>query len=137
LLDEEVDIAIIREGIRSARRLYSAPVFKDSVLGTVLPGKNVTSDEDLDAYIRSMAGTFTHGVGSAAMSPHGAGWGVVDPDFRVKGTSGLRIVDASVLVSPELLFCLFICSFFVAICSLWTHPGTGLWDGGMGKSSRR
>ncbi|KXN93017.1 Oxygen-dependent choline dehydrogenase [Leucoagaricus sp. SymC.cos] len=31
------------------------------------------------------------------MSPEGASWGVVDPDFRVKGTTGLRVVDGSVL----------------------------------------
>ena len=29
------------------------------------------------------------------MSPCGAQWGVLDPDFRVKGTNGLRVVDAS------------------------------------------
>ncbi|EKM76333.1 hypothetical protein AGABI1DRAFT_45074 [Agaricus bisporus var. burnettii JB137-S8] len=99
LLGEKVDIAIMREAIRSARRLYSAPVFSGSVLGTVLPREDVTPDEDLDRYIRSMAATFAHCVGTAAMSPRGASWGVVDPDFRVKGTSGLRIVDASVLPS--------------------------------------
>ncbi|KAF9045836.1 hypothetical protein BDZ89DRAFT_138996 [Hymenopellis radicata] len=31
------------------------------------------------------------------MSPKGASWGVVDPDLRVKGVEGLRIVDGSVL----------------------------------------
>lgn len=33
------------------------------------------------------------------MSPFNATWGVVDPDLRVKGVRGLRIVDASVMVS--------------------------------------
>jgi len=33
------------------------------------------------------------------MSPRGANWGVVDPDHRVKGTNGLRVIDVSVLVS--------------------------------------
>jgi choline dehydrogenase-like flavoprotein len=40
-----------------------------------------------------------HPTGTAAMSPKGADWGVVDPDLKVKGVEGLRIVDGSVLVS--------------------------------------
>lgn len=94
-----LDIIILREAIRSARRLYSSPAFKSSVFDTVLPAANVTSDDDLDAYIRSVTAMFLHGVGSAAMSGPNASWGVVNPDFQVKGTSGLRIVDASVFVS--------------------------------------
>lgn len=79
--------------------MYSAPVFSDSVSQTLLPASNATTDDELDAYIRNMATPFLHGVGSAAMSPFDASWGVVNPDFRVKGTSGLRVVDASVFVS--------------------------------------
>ncbi|KXN87043.1 Choline dehydrogenase, mitochondrial [Leucoagaricus sp. SymC.cos] len=99
LLSEEVDLAILREGIRSARRLFSAPVFHDSVFGSVYPPGNFTSDEDLNTFIRGVAGPYLHGGCSASMSPRGAPWGVVDPDFRVKATTGLRIVDASVLPS--------------------------------------
>lgn len=99
-LSRKEDVAVLREAIRSARRLYSAPAFKDSVFETILPAANVTSDDELDAYIRSVAEPFLHGVGSAGMSPRGASWGVVDPDFTVKGVRGLRVVDASVIVSP-------------------------------------
>ncbi|KAF9002519.1 pyranose dehydrogenase [Cyathus striatus] len=41
-----------------------------------------------------------HPVGTAAMSAKGATHGVVDPDLRVKGIRGLRIVDASVMPFP-------------------------------------
>ena len=38
-----------------------------------------------------------HAVGTAAISERGAPWGVLDPDLRVKGTKGLRVVDAGAL----------------------------------------
>ena len=38
-----------------------------------------------------------HAVGTAAISQRDASWGVLDPDLRVKGTKGLRVVDASVI----------------------------------------
>ena len=53
---------------------------------------------EIAAYIRENAATIFHPVGTASMTPRGASWGVVDPDLVAKGISGLRIVDASVLV---------------------------------------
>jgi choline dehydrogenase-like flavoprotein len=40
-----------------------------------------------------------HPVGTAPMSPRNAKYAVVDPDLKVKGVQGLRIADASVMVS--------------------------------------
>jgi choline dehydrogenase-like flavoprotein len=102
LLTEDVDLAILREGIRSARRLYSAPVFADSVFESIFPSSNLTTDEELNAFLRASTVPYLHGGCSAGMSPRNASWGVVDPDFRVKGTTGLRVVDASVFVSEIL-----------------------------------
>ncbi|EKM75427.1 hypothetical protein AGABI1DRAFT_123192 [Agaricus bisporus var. burnettii JB137-S8] len=99
LLAEEVDVSILREGVRSAQRLFSSTAFKAHINGMIAPAVNFTSDEDLNAYIRSSAGSYLHGVASLSMSPKNAHWGVVDPDFYVKGTSGLRVVDASVIPS--------------------------------------
>ena len=63
------------------------------------------TDDELDDYIRQGAVSFFHPVATAAMSPVGAGWGVVDPDLRVKGVLGLRVVDAAVAVRvPEHVF---------------------------------
>jgi choline dehydrogenase len=99
MLGEEKDIAVLREGVRSARRLVASQAFKGFVNDAVYPPANVTSDEDLDAFLLTSADSYLHGVGTLSMSPQNASWGVVDPDFRVKGTSGLRVVDASVIVS--------------------------------------
>lgn len=57
------------------------------------------TDEKMEAYLRSTSLTFSHILGGAEMSPKGANWGVVDPDLKVKGAEGLRVVDASIFVS--------------------------------------
>ncbi|KAF8921374.1 glucose-methanol-choline oxidoreductase [Mucidula mucida] len=49
------------------------------------------------AFVRANAGTSAHPVGTVSMSPVGSGYEVVDPDLIVKGASGLRVVDASIL----------------------------------------
>lgn len=100
LLTSPIDLAVLREGVRSTQRLFSAPVFSSSVFDILYPQQNITTnDEELDAFIRSDAGPYLHGGCSAMMSPKGANWGVVDPDFGVKGVRGLRVVDASVFPS--------------------------------------
>ncbi|KAJ7048120.1 hypothetical protein C8F01DRAFT_1240356, partial [Mycena amicta] len=58
---------------------------------------SASTDDEVDAFVRAGAGTIFHPVGTAGMSPVGADYGVVDPDLRVKGLNGLRIVDLSVL----------------------------------------
>lgn len=74
----------------------AGPAWKDYIIS---PLQNQTTDDELDQLIRGNAGSIWHGSGSAGMSAKDARYGVVDPDLRVKGVQGLRIVDASVLVS--------------------------------------
>ena len=51
--------------------------------------------------VRDLAGVFGHPVGTAAMSTsrREIGVGVVDRELSVKDVEGLRVVDASVIVS--------------------------------------
>jgi choline dehydrogenase-like flavoprotein len=79
--------------------MFSAPGLLGEVFGTASPAANLTSDQHLEAFLRANSQPLGHALGTAAMSPRGASWGVVDPDFRVKGTKGLRVVDGSVIVS--------------------------------------
>ena len=50
------------------------------------------------AAARAAARTIYHPTSTARMAPNNAAWGVVDTQLRVKGVSGLRVVDASVFV---------------------------------------
>jgi choline dehydrogenase-like flavoprotein len=99
LLGSDFDMFVMREGIRSARRFMGAPVWGDYIISRV---SNATTDEELNVYIRSNTNAIFHAVGTSSMSPRGASYGVVDPDLRVKGVIGLRVVDASVLVRSSL-----------------------------------
>ena len=59
-----------------------------------LPGKDVTSDDELAQFVRSHAWGH-HACGTCAIGPRDAR-GVLGSDFTVHGTRGLRVVDASV-----------------------------------------
>lgn len=93
----------MRESVKSARRFLAATVWKDYVIGPAGAFANATTDELLDQYARDGAFSTAHAVGTASMSAKDSKYGVVNPDLRVKGVSGLRIVDASVMVGPILL----------------------------------
>ncbi|KAF8512598.1 aryl-alcohol oxidase [Hysterangium stoloniferum] len=97
LLTTNFDIAAARQCVRTAQRFITAPVWKNYVLGPINTFPNTTTDAELDQYIRAHATQTGHAVGTSSMSPKGANYGVVDPDLVVKGASGLRIIDASVM----------------------------------------
>ncbi|CAK5271523.1 unnamed protein product [Mycena citricolor] len=95
LLGEQVDRIVMREAIRAALRFAAAPAWKGYIISPL--GVNASStDAEIDAFVQSSAGTVYHPAGSASMSPVGADWGVVDPDLKVKGLRGLRVIDLSV-----------------------------------------
>ncbi|KAL4975123.1 hypothetical protein BDW66DRAFT_167410 [Aspergillus desertorum] len=95
-LRNPVDVRILTEAIKYARSLVQTPSLAAFNPVELVPGGNVTSDEDLEAYIRGAAESLFHPSGSCAVGKFQVG-GVVDADFRVHGVKGLRVVDASVL----------------------------------------
>ncbi|KAF9265032.1 alcohol oxidase, partial [Marasmius fiardii PR-910] len=98
-LTTEFDIVAMRESIKKSFKFVSAPVWSGYVLGPYGALANATTDEQIDDYVRRQTGTSAHPVGTLAMSPKNATYGVVNPDLKVKGVHGLRVVDASIFVS--------------------------------------
>lgn len=96
LLTHPFDIAALKEGVRIMKRFYSGPAWDGYITGFVGPDPDTLSDVDFERAIRGSAFTFLHPVGTASMSSKRSRRGVVDPELRVKGAHGLRIVDASV-----------------------------------------
>jgi len=94
LLSENADIAHLRRGYRLMRELVRQPAMAKIAGDIVRPAVEPTDDAALDAYLRSVAGTTSHPMGSCKM---GVGDdAVVDGECRVRGIAGLRVIDASV-----------------------------------------
>jgi len=87
------------EAFKAAGRFVNASAWSDYVIAKFGDLADVHTDEDIVKYVKNNAFSTLHGTGTASVSPKGAGWGVVDPDLKVKGVHGLRVIDASVIVS--------------------------------------
>lgn len=89
------DRDVTLEGLKTLREIYRQPAFRKLWSREVIPGDACKSDAELMNAIRDNATTVYHLVGTCRMgSDAGA---VVDPELRVQGVDGLRIVDASVM----------------------------------------
>jgi choline dehydrogenase len=98
-LGTEFDVFTIMEAIRSAKRFVAAPAWEDYIIQPFGSLADTETDALLEAYVRSQTTSVFHPVGTAAMSAERARYGVVNPDLLMKGVAGLRIVDASIVVS--------------------------------------
>ena len=98
LLGTDVDLAIMRAAISAARAFVSTPAFVDYITGEFGAFAEAQTDDEINAYARDNADTVDHPVGTVALGT------ALDPDLCVKGTQGLRVVDASVFVSANLGF---------------------------------
>jgi choline dehydrogenase len=94
-LAAERDRATLRDGIKTARRIYATEPLKDMVGAEIFPGAASQSDAELDRFIRDTAITMYHPVGTCRMGADAGA--VVDGDLKVNGVAGLRVIDASVM----------------------------------------
>jgi choline dehydrogenase len=88
------DLTAVVDGIRFVRRLCGELKNQGMIAEEELPGSQLTSDEDLKGFVRANAWGH-HASCTCAIGPVEQG-GVLDSNFRVHGTKGLRVVDASV-----------------------------------------
>ncbi|KAG2005491.1 pyranose dehydrogenase [Coprinopsis cinerea AmutBmut pab1-1] len=96
-LTHRYDILAFVEGIRSAWRYFAGDGFKDHVVAPITANPDTTPLEEIEQQLRNGVGTTLHVSGSVAMSARGASNGVLDPDLKVKGATGLRVADASIM----------------------------------------
>jgi choline dehydrogenase-like flavoprotein len=94
-LSDSDDLRVLREGVKLARRVFRTEAFASIFGGDDLPAKEVVTDEQIDADIRQRAESIYHPVGTCRMGEDEQA--VVDSRLRVRGVSGLRVADASVM----------------------------------------
>jgi choline dehydrogenase len=88
------DLRAVVEGVKFARGLVDSLNDRGAVAEEVLPGRHLRSDEELRGFVRDNSWGH-HACGTCAIGPRDRN-GVVDSDFKVHGTHGLRVVDASI-----------------------------------------
>jgi choline dehydrogenase len=94
-LTEERDTEALVCGIEKAREIASVGPLASVLAEEWSPGGTVRRPEDLRRTVRETLESLYHPVGSCRM---GIGDdAVVDPQLRVRGLEGLRVVDASVM----------------------------------------
>ncbi|MGH7017454.1 MAG: GMC family oxidoreductase [Caulobacteraceae bacterium] len=98
-LSDPLDQEVIVAGLKWARRIASQPALARWIDHELLPGPAAEGDEALLGFARMAGSTIYHPVGTCRMG--GDEGSVVDPELKVRGVEGLRVVDASIM--PRLI----------------------------------
>jgi choline dehydrogenase len=98
-LSADEDQRVVVAALRWGRRIASEPALAHYIDHEMNPGPAAQSDAQLLDYARETGTTIYHPVGTCRMG-HDAG-AVTDPQLRVRGVEGLRVVDASIM--PRLI----------------------------------
>jgi len=99
MLGDERDLATMVRSVGVMERIFAAPALAPSVIGASPPLDAPQTDRELEQTIRNYAGLGLHSIGTCRMGSDAQS--VVDTELRVRGVSGLRVIDASVM--PQLI----------------------------------
>lgn len=97
VLATDYDLKTLVTSIRQNRQIAKVGPLAKMTKKELYPGEDKQTDAELEEYARSAVGTYHHQVGTCKMGVDDMA--VVDPSLKVRGITGLRVVDASIMPS--------------------------------------
>lgn len=94
-LAAERDRLAARQAVKIAREIFRQKSYASYFHEEVYPGPEISSDQEIDRYLRATGDVNLEAVGTCKMGSDE--WAVVDSQLRVHGVEGLRVVDASIM----------------------------------------
>jgi choline dehydrogenase len=98
-MGHEDDRTEMRACVRLTREIFAQRAFDPYRGREIQPGPGVNTDEEIDAFVRDKAESAYHPSCSCKMGSPSDPTAVVDPEARVIGLEGLRVVDSSIMPS--------------------------------------
>jgi len=89
----------MRACVRLTREIFAQPAFAAFAGRELQPGSGVSTDEQIDDFIRAKVESAYHPSGACKMGREDDPMAVVDSQTRVVGLKGLRVVDSSIMPS--------------------------------------
>lgn len=99
-LADDSDTGRLIDGIRLTREIAACPPMSQITAGEVAPGNGLDGEASLAGWVRGEVAGAGRPYGTCAMGPSSKFKTVCDPELRVHGVPGLRVVDASVIPGP-------------------------------------
>ena len=96
-LSHETDIRCAIGSVRFARQLARTRALSSLIGDEYRPGDSAQSDDEVLAFARQYGATIFHPSGTCKMAPEDDPMGVVDTRLRVRGVTGLRVIDCSIM----------------------------------------
>jgi choline dehydrogenase len=93
--DQAIDLQTMREGVKIGREIFAQEAFDPYRGSEYAPGRDVVTDPQIEAFVRRTVDSNYHLSGTCKMGVDE--FAVVDPELRVRGIGGLRVIDASIM----------------------------------------
>jgi choline dehydrogenase len=89
------DLTRLVQAVELCREIFGTAAFREVLTGELMPGSDVKGTAALTEFVRAKADSYHHQAGSCRMGIDELA--VVDARLRVRGVTGLRVADASVM----------------------------------------